>query len=386
MLYGKDTFLLLIAVSIGYCTVSLTPMRASLIAFSMMAVTHFICHVRAWEPNTLNITGSIMCLFQRLCSLSHNLADGRRKKTGEELKRKRWSDVAVLDMPSPLRFFAYCLTPFGSFGNPFLEYKLFEYALDCGSRERISEEDRQLAFSKYFWSIPHALVQYFILGRITESIYFSSFYLGCGLIVKLAIMAVLTLAQLGRYIPAWYAVESGFIGLGLNSNEIIPADDFMNLDFTYVMMAPNCQEWMRRWNHTTHVFFKNYFYTRMLNEGYGQVFADTVVFSCASLWNGFGTHYYPMIFEAVFIMNVDKVLRETYPSEADGFSLWKWALREVWTILEMTYVPCTFYFASLRTYVQVRNTFLWAPMVLAVFVGFVCQVTRMRKARAKGIG
>jgi hypothetical protein len=345
----------------------------------MNSFAHFIFLFRDSGEHVLNITGNVMCLFHKLCSMSHNLADGELKKAGQELKRKRWSDVSLEEKPTPLRFYAYCLTPFGSFGNPFIEYKLFEYALNCGNRDKISDDDRQLAFSKYFWSFPHSIAQLFLLPNLTEGIYFSDFYLNRSLLVKLLLMVLFTLCQLARYGPSWYAIEAGFIGLGLNANEIIPGDECMNLDYSYVLSAPNCQEWMRRLNHTTHVFFKNYFYTRLLHEGYGSVFVDSVIFACSSSWHGFGPQLYPMIIETVFIMNVDKELAVRYPLDLKG-SPWNWGLWKIWTVLEMTYIPCSFYFPSLHAYFGIRNSFQWAPMVLAVIVGTICQFAKRRAA------
>lgn len=42
-------------------------------------------------------------------------------------------------------YFTYTITPYRSFGNPFIEYKVFEYLLNCGNKPPVDETDQKEA-------------------------------------------------------------------------------------------------------------------------------------------------------------------------------------------------------------------------------------------------
>jgi hypothetical protein len=378
ILFQSKIVILLIAIVVGYFAISLPPLYAAIVVFTMNSIAHlmFQLYNASWA---MDVSGNLMCLVQRVISLSYNLEDGRQKSAGVKLKRKRWDDVALLEKPSFLEFFAYTITPFSSFGNPFIEFKLFSYALDCGFRPPLSEEDRTFAFNKYIWSFFHAILQLFALNWTDESIYTAGFYANSSLPVKIFLMMVFSHLQLGRYIPSWYALEASLVALGLYSNDIIPGEECLNLDYTYVMSAPNCHEWMRRWNHTSHLFWKNYAYTRMLEIGVSMNLADAAVKLLSATWHGFRFPYYWMVPEALLIGHADSALADAFPLEINA-TPWKTGLYHVWTLLEMTYCCCTFYYPSTRAYVEVRTTFYWTPIAMAFVVWVFCKWYRSKRA------
>jgi hypothetical protein len=151
-----------------------------------------------------------MCLFQRIAATSFNLSDWRQKPQGNELKRKRWDDVAVPDRPPLLEWFAYCMTPYGSFSNPFLEFKLFSFVLDCGSRPLISDDEHKHALSRYKWSFLHAAFQLWGWHRVYETVYDTDVYLSASIPWRLILMMAFTHVQLGRYFPTWYCIDACF--------------------------------------------------------------------------------------------------------------------------------------------------------------------------------
>ena len=376
LLYKWDTLILLAGIVIGYFSITLPPLYGSVIGFSMSSFSHVLYAIRnrGWA---IDISGNFMCLFQKVTSLAFNLDDGRKKKNGQEIRRKRWVDVALDEKPSFIRFVAYCLTPFGSFGNPFIEYKVFEYALHAGERGPISPEEKKLALNRYLWSFVYAIFNLFAMTYIGESVYDSPFYVNAFLPVKIGIIVVCQLIQLSRYFTTWYTVEAGYIALGLNNNEFVPADELQNCQFSFVIQSPSCQEWMRRWNHTTHLFWKNYLYTRLLSIGWGQFFADMSVFAVSSAWHGFRPVFYLMIPETVAIMNADKKLITKFPLDEKSSQLKK-LLYNAWTLIMMTYASSTFFYPSASRFLSLRNSIYWTPLIFAVIV-FVAASLAPRK-------
>jgi hypothetical protein len=377
IIYQFNTLILVAAIIISYFAISLRPIPAAGVALGISSFGHllFQLYYSGWA---MDVSGNLMCIAQKVISVSWNLEDGRQKASGNKLKRKRWDDVALLEKPSFLDFFAYTITPYSSFGNPFIEFKVFLYALDCGLRPPLSEEDRKFAWSRYLWSFFHAVVQFWALNWTDESIYSAPFYTTSSVLFRTILMMIFSHLQLGRYIPSWYALEGSLVALGLYSNDIIPGEECLNLDYTYVMSAPNCHEWVRRWNHTTHLFWKNYAYTRMLEAKVSTTIADAVVKFLTALWHGFRPTYYWMVPEVIMVMHADLALAEAFPLEVST-AAWKRPLYHLWTLLEMTYCCCTFYYSSTRAFFTIRSTLYWIPLGLAFAVFIICKFYKTKR-------
>ena len=382
LLFKWDTLILVVGIIIGYYAISMAkPLHGSLIGFAINCFAHVLYAIRSagWA---VDISGNCMCLFMKITATAYNLSDGRKKKAGEEIKRKRWDDVALDEKPSFLNWFAYCMTPYGAFGNPFIEYKLFDYALDVGNRKPISEDDKKLALNRYLWSFVYAAVNLFTMNYIDETIYDSEFYTNLVWCLKILFMVVITFIQLSRYFTAWYCVEAGYFALGLYSSDIIPGDEVQNNQLTYILQSTSCTEYMRRWNHTTHLFWKNYLYTRMLNCGFKPFTADTAVFAASCTWHGFRPVFYIMFPETIAIMSADKMLQKTFPLEESSSVIKKLAYN-AWTILMMAYACSTFYYPSVRRFISFRNSVYWSPFILAIGVVILCKIKAKSQKKTK---
>jgi hypothetical protein len=376
-LFGRETVLLLLAVLVGYLVIPISPTVAGIAAWAMTFAANaaFAFRSGGWA---MDISGNVMCLMQKIIATSFNLDDSRRQR--EENHLKRWDDVALAARPPVLEWFAYCLTPYGSFANPFLEFKLFSFVLDCGSRPPVSEREQGLAFSQFRWSFVHAAVQLWAWKRVCEDVYDADLYVRSSLLSRLMLMMAFTHVQIGRYFPPWYCVEACFYIFGLMNNEIIPPDECFNLPWSYALSALSVQEYLRRWNHTTHLFWKNYWYTRMRARGWSRVVSDACTKFASAAWHGFRPTFYWMLPETIFIVNTDRMLTTAFPLEAGG-PFWKRALYSGWTLLLVSHIACTFYYPSTATYFRVRNSFYWIPEIVTI-VAFV--VSRWKTRKQKG--
>lgn len=72
----------------------------------MSSFWHILYAIRCkgWD---LDISGNLMCLFQRLMSLSFNINDGKTLKEGKELKRDLWKKLAIDGRPPFFLFYLY---------------------------------------------------------------------------------------------------------------------------------------------------------------------------------------------------------------------------------------------------------------------------------------
>ncbi|OHT11608.1 MBOAT family protein [Tritrichomonas foetus] len=378
ILFGFDTFILLGAIIIGYFIIGINPVVGSAISFAMASFSHILYAIRCkgWD---LDISGNLMCLFQRHMSLAFNIDDGRKIKSGEKLRRDHWTKLALEKKPSFLFYFAYTITPYGSFGNPFYEYKVFEELLDCGVNPPVDQNDRNEAFWRFIKSLFYSLVNVFAMSYVTYDTYKSEFYLGLPIVVRCLMMVVFTIIQLARYYPGWQAMEAAYIAAGLNKSKYVTPDEIQNSPFSYVLQSPTSQEWMRRWNHTTHLFWKNYLFTRMLNAGYSFTIADTVTFSMSSAWHGFRPVYYWMLPETLIMMHADKMMCKRWPLDQNASKLRK-LLANLFTVLIMTDSSCTFWYSTSESFFRVRNSIGWIPFLLSVAIIAYLTVTKPPRA------
>lgn len=153
----------------------------------------------------LDMTGLTMVMFQKAVSLSFNLADGKEKKGGKKLARIPWDDLAVEECPSLFIYFSYVFTPYGSFSNPFLEYKPFLFILNSGNRKTsdVHPDDNKFALFRYFGAFLWAGFAYVSMELITwDSTYNSEWYHATPFVFRPFICAFLTIIQVFRYFPA----------------------------------------------------------------------------------------------------------------------------------------------------------------------------------------
>lgn len=364
ILFGWDTLILIGSILIGYVVIDINPIVGSAVGFAMSSFSHILYALRCkgWD---LDISGNLMCLFQRLMSLSFNIGDGKALKEGKELKRDHWKKLSLDGRPPFLFYFAYTITPYGSFGNPFIEYKVFEYLLNCGNNPPPDESDRKEALWRYARSYFFAIINIFLMSYVSYDTYKSEFYLQFPPPIRCVFMTLFTLAQLTRYFPGWYSIEAAFIAAGLNKNGIVKPDEITNNSFTYVIQSPTSQEWMRRWNHTTHLFWKEYLFTRMLNAKFNFQITDMTVFTVSALWHGFRPMYYWMLPETLIMMHADKLMSKRWPINENASKVRK-ILGNLYTLMIMTDSSCTFWYSSTKSFFYVRNSIWWIPLVISL--------------------
>ena len=367
VMFGSDTFYVILMLLSTYLSLKYASAKVSIgISIVILYSIHYIIYLRK-DDWALDMSSIIMVVFQKVWSLAFNLEDGKVIKKKKTTGRERWDSVAILEMPSFLFYSAYLLTPYGSFCDPFIEYKLFELILNRGLRkdEDISKEDHHKAMTRFFGSFLWAGFVYFSFRYVSYDSYKSDWYLSLPLFVKVFVLPTLTVCQASRYFPAWWLVEAGFYEFGLSSANIVPANDLTNMSMLDVCLSPSCEEFMRRWNHTTHIFWKNYLFTRLLSWGYPKYPCSIFVDVCSMLWHGFKFIYLGMLPETFLLSFVDTMVHKRWPL-TDKSPFWKKAYHIMWVYVSMLYTTSTWFFPSFEQYYYVRSTVYFLPSVISI--------------------
>ena len=373
MMFGYfDTTIMIIFIVVAYFLLYLRPLYASLICFGMTMLTHLYIVMQgvSWA---LDITGLSMVVFQKLCSLSFNIQDGRKIAEGTEKLHPHWVQAAVLEKPNIFIFFAYCITPYGSFSNPFIEFKVFDYMLNIGSRkEPLTDEDNKLALKRFIEAYICSAVTQISFSYVGYEKFESDWYYALPLIVRLYVIVLNTLFTVIRYFCSWWAVESGLYAFGLASSGIFPTvkTDISNLSMLEVLDSRSVQEWFRRWNHSTHLFWKNYLYTRMRACGYSSSLGNVAVFVCSMSWHGCRPVYLMMLPEAFIFMETDKILLKKFPL-TEHSSIWAILMHDIFVSTSMLYVTSTFFYPWVHEFFHVRKTVYFFPTIFSIVMAVV---------------
>lgn len=388
ILFGTDIFYCLFMAGTCYACLLYCSVRVTLaVAVALLALSHLIAMIRP-EDWALDMTGLAMVMFQKCVSLAFNIHDGRRMAAGEKLKRKRWESVAVPEPPSLLVWLAYAFTPYGCISNPFIEFKPWEVALHCGERpaSAVPERDHALARFRFFGAFLWAAFAQTSMEIVTyETTYASKWFEQVPWFLRAIAVIPITTCLASRYFAGWWLVEAGFAEFGLPSAGIIGEDEISNLSMLEVLKSPTCDEWMRRWNHTTHLFWKNYLFTRMLNIGYSAGAANTMVFVCSMLWHGFRPVYLLNLPEAFLMMKADKFWNAKFPQRPDTPIMN--AFHHFMVIWGMMYSTSSWYFPWIKQFLRVRVMVCFgAPIayfVIAVIVALLPSQKKKEKPKAE---
>ena len=284
-----------------------------------------------------------MVAFQKLCSLSFNIQDGRRLAEGDEKLHPHWKQAAVLERPNIFIYFAYLITPYGSFSNPFIEFKIFDYMLNIGHRkEPLTDEDKKLAFKRFVEAYICSALTQISFSYVGYDKFESKWYYALPILLRLCVVVFNTLFTIIRYFCSWWVVESGLYGFGVASSGIFPTvqTDVSNLSLLEVLDSRTIQEWFRRWNHSTHLFWKNYLYTRMRAAGFSSSLGNVAVFVCSMAWHGLRPVYLMMLPEAFIYMETDKIFLKKFPL-SENSSIWSITVSVTKTEFLKMSPPCT---------------------------------------------
>jgi hypothetical protein len=361
LLFRWRTLFAIVTAVIGYLAVEWTPLYTMFLMYGLNTATHLwhFLHVeRAW---TMEVTGSCMMILQRVVSLCYNIDDGRRK-----CRHERFATFSVATAPSALEFFAYVFSPFGAITGPFLEFRCFDFLCGIPTRAPIAADspDRRRANLYFIGSITHAAVATMFGKYFTyENSYGSSFYLSSPRVVRMFLMTAISLYYGAKYYVMWYAVQAALLECGLNASRFAQEEDFSNVSVLYFLGSKTIGDWLQRWNHSAHLFLKNYLYIRFLDVGGNKTVGKLLVFVCSALWHGFKPPYYLVLIEMIYFSFGDLILLKRWPIAQDE-PLWKEMLRHLYVMVSMFSAASAWWFGTWEAFRDIHASHYWGPALI----------------------
>ena len=379
LLFQKRLLFCLIPAIVLYPFLSLNPFVVTVLAFLGNSITNLYQMFSGPASWSMDVTALALTMFQKIVSISFNIDDGRKVAKGESFKVQHFKNVALEAKPSFLAWLAYCFTPFGCSSGPFYEYKLFDEIVSCAERKHIAPDstDRELARKRYFGSMVYALITSIGFSICSRNTYESDFYLESMLIFRLVMMLFLTSIQAVKYYTVWWTTEAALFEFGLLGSECVSTTNeisISNLSFTDVLKSESSGIWLQRWNHSAHLFWKNYLFYRLLHGGYGYNIAYYAVFVASALWHGFKPVYYMVLPELLLCAQTDKELRKKFDVTPSNIYMFR-----LWVICSNLFSTCSWWHSTAKSFIYIRNTVYWVPQIGMVCVFLFARFSHKRK-------
>lgn len=382
ILFEKDTFIGFIACLLPYIALWKANIKIAFIINIICLISTQLYVLYIGNDWALDITCHTMISFIKIWAFILSIKDGKDKSEGKTLHREHWNLMAIDKLPSLTYYMSYMYTPYGSFSNPFIDYNLFLYLLDSGKRDhsKLPERDRKRALTRYLCSIPYAACISVFLSVVSYECYLSDWYLKLPIPLRIVASMILTITTSSRYFSCWFAIEAGLYEAGLGSSNLVGFYDISNLNFVDTLTSGSVAEWLRRWNHTTHLFWKNNLFTRLLNAGYGHSIGSFAVLAASLLWHGFKANFFFVLPELFVISMCDGLWDKLITPNTSKFIKY---LKMLFVMVSMLYTTSTWYYPSTKQFIYVRKTLGFVPFILNLIVGVVCYVMLALRKKTK---
>jgi hypothetical protein len=362
ILFGMRAFFAVALMLFGYAIIQgphpLVVLVVVMAVNTFVHLWHLVNCTRSWS---LEVTATCLMMFQRIVSLSFNLRDGKSEKAvrgvceGYRLSRR----------PDAIEIFAFFITPFGGTTGPCYEFCYFDWMLDAPHRPRTEwgSPVRKRAIMYYLLSFAQAGVSLWLSPYCTIEFYHGEFYMGAPWAAKLVLMVLVSLFWAGKYYVTWYAVQAALVESGIGDCPFGKEEDWSNMTIWWFLESLSMAEWFQRWNHSTHLFWKNYLYFRVLNAGGPRWIGRALVFVFSSAWHGLKPSYYLVLPEVLLFMWGDRKLLKKFPmSKTDP--LWKRLIRHVYVIIGMFSSASGWWFGSFEAYWHIHTSHYFGPAVV----------------------
>lgn len=354
---------------ISYFLLELNPIIPSVFAFLFSSAVHIYCMLKVTKGWQWMVDGITMIIFQKIMMTSIDLYHGRKLKQGQKV-RPIHSRVALEKKMSLEEWISYIFTPFGSASGPVYCYKVHDFILSVGERPAISDDSvSHKSALKKFISLPFWVLFTFFALKITPiSFYKKDFFVNSNVVVRLLLMLVCTFFHTVRYFTAWVSVEAGIYETGVAESGLCDFDDISNLTIFEVLMSESVGVWLQKWNHSAHIFWKNYFLYPLLDNGVKYSIANPLVFVGSALWHGFYPVYYLVLPEMLAATTADRLIHSLFGSTS-GFALPFKLLNTFWIWLSMFDTTASWWYRTYDSFFFVKksNNYLGTIIVFSVF-------------------
>lgn len=306
------------------------------LALSQTVMLHLsYCHIRralANDQDTVDVTGTMMIIAQKISSLAWDIRDGRQPQDQLVSRNQKQNSVPPGQLPGLIELFGYTLFFPGILTGPYIPYKSYirlinaEYECDVDvDREKLPVVDTKqtlmpavrllfqgLLLAVFYLTMAHHFPTQILLdfGNHTANPVTLNV-----LLYRLAMLYFVLQAFKAKLLLAWSWAEGSLALMGARWRLVqTKKDDDSSIEFDWsrlanfsylgVELASSFQEIARNWNISTHNWLKYYVYIRVIDVYRGGSGGDSRVpssilslatlstFVMSAFWHGFYSGYY----------------------------------------------------------------------------------------------
>ncbi|KAK2580167.1 hypothetical protein KPH14_012438 [Odynerus spinipes] len=296
------------------------------VALLYLSIIHLYRQLYDYGSYTLDITGPLMVITQKVTSLAYSLHDGLVRCKEELTPVQRYE--AIYKMPTMMEYFSYVFHFQALMAGPVIYYRDyidFIHGQNLKSTkslaghydenaERVNEivlepSPTKVVVKKVIASLTcAALFVYFIPSFPVQKIKEEDFLVNTSIFYKMWYLYVATLMVRFKYYHAWIFADAicNNSGLGFNGyNESGQPlwDKFSNIDVIKFEFSLNMRDSIAHWNMGTNRWLRSLVYDRVKRQR--MVFT----YALSALWHGFYPGYYLTFANGAFFTLAARVVR-----------------------------------------------------------------------------
>ncbi|XP_010553491.1 PREDICTED: lysophospholipid acyltransferase 1-like [Tarenaya hassleriana] len=390
----------LVPMMIGYASMAIYRPKCGIITFSLGFAYLIGCHVYymsgdAWKEGGIDATGALMVLVLKVISCAINYNDGMLEEEGlrEAQKKNR-----LIQMPSPIEYFGYCLCCGSHFAGPVYEMK--DYLEWTEGKGIWAIEKRRwpspygatirallqaaICMALYLYLVPH-----FPLTRFTDPVYQE-----WGFWKRLGYQYMSGFTARWKYYFIWSISEASIIisGLGFSgwtdSSPPKPKwDRAKNVDILGVELAKSAVQIPLVWNIQVSTWLRHYVYERLVKSGkkagFFQLLATQTV---SAVWHGLYPGYIIFFVQSALMIAGSRVVyrwQRAIPPKMDIPRKMTVLANFLYTVLVLNYSSVGFMVLSLHETITAYGSVYYVGTVVPVSVILLGHVVPAKPAKAR---
>jgi len=298
-------------------------------AFSMiyLSCNHIYRQIYDYGSYTLDVTGPMMLMVQKISGLAFSYYDSRRPRsqlTSDQL------DQIVVAKPSLLEFLSYMFYFHGMMCGPpctYADYKRFiegtngvkDPSTGVWSSRVLEREESPSPIRPFLIKCSYALISAFVMlfvaSKCDPLLIVDEEFLTTASLVKRVLTGIVFLSLLrSRYYFAYYLSESinNLAGLGFDGVDCEGKENWdliNNVEIKKVELSLSLKEIVEAWNKTSTIWLRRCVYDRLPSS-----YNLAATYAASAVWHGFYPGYYFTFGStALFILASRKVRRNVRP-------------------------------------------------------------------------
>nr|XP_022910561.1 membrane-bound O-acyltransferase domain-containing protein 2 [Onthophagus taurus] len=360
------------------------------VALLYLSCIHLHRQIYDYASYTLDISGPLMIITQKVTSLAFCLHDGLTKNDSDLSKTQQF--YAIKKIPSALEYFSYALQFPSLMAGPALYYKDYIDFIDgnnflsaqSSSSQMATQNGNRMVFEP---SAKRAVAKKVVMAMISVVIFVKfipsysiqgvkddDFVQKSSLLYKLFYLHMATFLVRCKYYFAWLFADAicNNSGIGFNGfdNKGNPNwNKFSNISIIGFEFSTSLRSSIESWNIGTNIWLRRVVYDRVDKK-----YATVLTYGLSALWHGFYPGYYVTFANGALFTFAARNMRRTirgYFTKTSELKLFYDIVTFATTKFVMAYITFTFvlleFWAGLRLYVHMYMC-LHILALLALFV------------------